>query len=321
MRAGTDLRAVLWAGVILVGGVGHVNAGQPDGVLRHPQRVSPGHSARWSGWPYAVYGGGFRPYRSFAWGTPYVEGWYGSPYGIYYNPGAGQVEYYLPPVFAPAELGFGPQAVKRFLGLDPNAGLGPLAREHLPAPEVVRPPAAAAEANQPPPPINLAARARARKAIGRGDDQFRKQRFHEALQEYRFAALADPHWAEVFFRQGHAWVAMSRFDSAATAFKRALALRPPLDRDGFRLQDLYADNAIAKTAHLEVLARNALQHPQDTDAFFLVGLFLHYDGQAARAEKFFARAKTLAGADDAHLRPFLPEAKPGPAVLAAGVDT
>lgn len=268
----------------------------------HPHRWlhAPDHPER------ANYG-----FRASVYVAPYV-----GAYGSYYNPGWSS--YYLPPSYVPAEQAFGPQAVRQFLGLDHEVD------ELAPLPD--RPPAVAANAlrtveDRPPPAINLSARARARKALSGGDDWFRKQCFQDALQQYKAAATADPNFAEAYFRQGHALVATNRFDLAAAAFKRALKLRPDLDRDGFRLQTLYADNPIAKTAHLELLARRACEQPQDADAFFLVGLFLHYDGQAERAQKFFARAKTLAGAADAHLRGFLPAAKREPLALAGGVAT
>lgn len=236
------------------------------------------------------------------------------PYGIYYNPQSNFVQYNLPPIIAPAELSYGPQAVKRFMGLDPQLGLGPLAAPNPPAavaPAQVQP--QAAPATQPAARVrevkfsNARSRDVAKQFLDFGDTLFQQQRFQEALQRYRTAAINAADVPEVFFRQGHAYVAVNQFDLAARAFKRALQLRADADRENFKLDDIYADNRIAKSTHLETLAQRALSNPNDADAFFLIGVFLHYDGQAERAAKFFRQAENLAGGDDQHLRPFLPE--------------
>jgi len=146
-----------------------------------------------------------------------------------------------------------------------------------------------------------------------GDALFAKQNFNSALQRYKQAASAAPDVAEAWWRQGHAFVATRNYDLAATAFKRAIALGDDLDRGGFRLDDLYAGHAMAKAGHLESLAELALNKSGESDAYFLIGLFLYYDGQPARADKFFARAAELAGTSS-YLAGFL--GKP-PAIVAA----
>jgi tetratricopeptide (TPR) repeat protein len=295
MQSARVFPVAVWAGVFLLVGACGALAEHPHGRFRLPDH------------PY-------QDFRASLYVAPYA-----GHYGIYDNPGWGP--YYLPPSYVPAEQGFGPQAVRQFMGLDQNVAAIPQVPARRPGVGDAGANTVRADQDRPPPAINLTARARARKAMSWGDDLFRRQRFQEALQQYKAAATADPNFAEAYFRQGHALVATNRCDLAAAAFKRALKLRPNLDRDGFRLPDLYGDNQIAKTAHLEVLARRAFDQPQDTDAYFLVGLFLRYDGQAERAQKFFARAKTLAGAADAHLRGFLPAAKRRPITLAGGVAT
>lgn len=240
-------------------------------------------------------------------------------YGTYYVPSANYVQYNLPPVYAPAEaVGFGPQAVKQFMGLDRQFGLGPLVNQFQqaapiqppqvqPVPAQAVPVQGAADAGNVFKEVkfsNAESRQRANQYVGYGDALFQKQRFHEALQRYKTAAVSGPDLAEVFFRQGHAYVATNHFDLAAKAFKRAVSLSGDVHRDGFRLDDLYDDNKLAKTAHVETLARRALSDPTDADAFFMLGLYLHYDGQAERAKKFFQQAEKLSEADAGHVRPF-----------------
>jgi hypothetical protein len=78
-----------------------------------------------------------------------------------------------------------------------------------------------------------------------------------------------------------------------------------LGRGGFRLDDLYGGASIAKAAHLENLAELALARSHDSDAYFLIGVFLTYDGDATRAAKFFDRASDLAGMSGGHIAVFL----------------
>ncbi len=102
---------------------------------------------------------------------------------------------------------------------------------------------------------------------------------------------------------------MGRYENAARNFKRGIGLAPNWVTAGFRLDQLYGVNALAKAAHLEALAQEALKGPS-SDLLFLLGLMLYCDGQADRAMPFFLRAKELAGGDDAHLDGFLRKLAP-----------
>jgi tetratricopeptide (TPR) repeat protein len=229
------------------------------------------------------------------------------PYGIYYSTRCGYADYYLPPVFAPAELLYGPRAVKTFLGI-PDAG----------APLVVRRP----EEEEPVKVrvANAEYRRKAEQLISVGDRLFREQKYQQAIERYKQAAAMAPDMAETYWRRGHAYVATNRYDLAAGTFKRALALNPDVERGGFSLADLYGPASIAKTSHLEALAGEALARGDDPDCYFLLGIFLRYDGQADRAEKFFRCAAELAGADAAHLAGFLPADERALPVAAEGIE-
>src|SRR5262249_11186304 len=148
--------------------------------------------------------------------------------------------------------------------------------------------------------------------INEGDELFRVQNFHSALQKYKLAGSTAPDLPEAFWRQGHALVATHNYDLATTAFKRAIALTEDLGRGGFRLNDLYASAMIAKNQHLESLAEWAMNRRNSPDPYFLLGLFLEYDGQPARAEKFFQKASDLAGISGGHIAVFLAPAEPAP---------
>ena len=60
-----------------------------------------------------------------------------------------------------------------------------------------------------------------------------------------------------------------------------------------------------------------MTHRNSSDPYFLLGLFLEYDDQPARAEKFFQKASDLAGISGGHIAVFLaPAEAPAPAAFA-----
>ncbi len=247
------------------------------------------------------YSGRFLPPRVY---DPYVyrRSYYGyiEPYGTYYDPQSGYIEHYLPPIYYPGELMYGPQAVRRFFGLDRIAP--PVVVTPRPGADV------APKIDAPPRPreSNLAARQRAAHFLSAGDQLFREQKHHEALQRYKSAAQAAPDVADVYFRQGFALIATNRFTLAAEAFRRGLALEPDWPSSDFRLKDLYNGAELARKAHQDALASAALADPNNADLMFVLGVFLHFDDQQERAKKFIVRAKEL-GADATHLDGFLAE--------------
>jgi tetratricopeptide (TPR) repeat protein len=154
---------------------------------------------------------------------------------------------------------------------------------------------------------------RAQQLLTIGDDHFRKQHFDDAYQRYKDAAVAAPDLAEVYFRQGLALSALGRWEMAARALRRGLQFDSAWPRSTFRLDRLYGDNALAKTAHWETLAQAATERPHDTDLMFLLGVQLYFDGQRDRARAFFQQVQMMEpGAT--YVQPFLEElAKPAAA--------
>src|SRR5262245_4453936 len=159
---------------------------------------------------------------------------------------------------------------------------------------------------------NVESRRKAERMITEGDELFRAQNFHSALQKYKLAVSTAPDLPEALWRQGHALVATHNYDLATTAFKRAIALTEDLGRGGFRLSDIYGGASITKNQHLESLAEWAINRRNSSDPYFLLGLFLEYDGQPARAEKFFQKASDLAGISGGHIAVFLAPADLAP---------
>ena len=158
---------------------------------------------------------------------------------------------------------------------------------------------------------NAEGKAKAGRFIGFGDANFTKQKYLAAMERYRTAAGVAPDLAEPFFRQGFALVALGQFDSAMKAFRRGLRIRPDWTDSEFRLDQIYGADRLAKTTHLENLAKAVEANPFDSDLLIALGMQLYFDGQRDRASLFFARAAQLGGNEDRLLNDFVP--KPGPA--------
>ena len=247
--------------------------------------------------PYYSYPSYYYPgYRSYYYGLPLNGGYMMSPSS---NATTNFVAS-LPQPRYPVTTTVNAQALQQFLGLKGEIQLAS-------APTV---PATFALSEKALPKMsvrisNNETRERALRYMAEGDTLFRAQNFNSALQKYKLASTTAPDLAEAYWRQGHSFVAVKNFDLATTAFKRAIALTDNLGRGGFRLDDLYGTATITKAAHLEGLAAQVLAHENDSDAYFLLGVFLNYDGQAERAEKFFDRASDLAGIGGGHIAVFL----------------
>jgi len=235
-------------------------------------------------------------------------------YPSYYYP------YYPPPLYIPAEELYGPGPVQRLMGVDhwfrpkPNVNILVVPKNNDPAGAagggggLGAGGAAAAdpdEADQPGRATNAQAMALAWKFIGYGDAHFAEQKYLQANARYRKAARAAPQLPDIYVRQGYAYLAMGRYDLSADAIRRGLGLDPTWPGSAFTSEELYGDNDLAKGAQLDALAKAAEDDPTNADLPFLLGVFLHFDGQADRAQAFFQRAEQLAGGNDGHIRAFL----------------
>ncbi len=152
---------------------------------------------------------------------------------------------------------------------------------------------------------NPASRERALRLVMAGDAHFAEQQYQLALQQYKTAAGAAPDLATPYLRQGLALIATRRYDLAAEAFKRALDVDDAVPDSDFRVDSLYGDLRLAKNSHLETLATRALDKPDDANMLFVLGVFLHFDGEPERAVKFFRRSAELSGDMAPYARPFV----------------
>jgi len=260
-------------------------------------------------WAYGYPAGCYSPAWYGGYHVPHAYPyWYPPPY---YGP------YVLPPVVIPADTLYGPRPIQQLMGVEqwfaPRAAAAAAPRVVVPAPAAPAEPAAPrppAARDAPPaakPPHNEATVNLAWRFIGFGDAHFAAQRYVDANDRYRKATQTAPQLAAGHFRQSFALAALGRYDLAVAAVKRGLELDPAWPQSDFRLAELYDGNQMAKTAHLDQLAKAAEDKPLEADLLFLVGVHLWFDGQQARAKPFFRRAAQLAAADRPHIEAFLKE--------------
>ncbi len=239
------------------------------------------------------YGSGY-PY------APYADPYYVGPYDPYWSG-----PWVLPPLVIPAETMFGPQVARNMLG--PDLPTNPPVVTRMPR---VRGPVEVKV-------TNAEVKARAGRFMEAGDTHFKAQRYREAAERYRTAAQTAPDMPVALLRQGFALAAMSKYDTAAKALRRALQVRADWTESEPFLQQLYAGHEVAKTAHLEALAKAIDANEQDGDLMLVLGMELYFDGQRERSVPFFQRCEQL-GANEEHLLDaFLPP-KPNKAAQVAG---
>lgn len=196
----------------------------------------------------------------------------------------------------------------------------------LAVPAVVDVPAPAPAANNPVPAeprgkphaTNAEQKAKAGKFLGFGDTNFANQKYGPAIERYKLAAQVAPDLPDTYLRQGHALVALGQYESAVKAFKRGLRIRADWNDSPFRLDQLYGADQIAKTSHIETLAKAVEGNPLDSTLLWALGMQLYFDGQRDRAGVFFARVAQLGANEERLLNEMLPKPGPGGAAPAGG---
>ena len=260
-----------------------------------PRRIGGGHGGHGhgghhhhgdggGGWDDGYYGGYGDPWYD------YVSYGYGPGYGGYPD---GYYGRYLPPVILSFDDlfrqpgwndgGFAPAPRINIVAIDPP-------EENLAEAELARPQVRIA---------NAQSEERGRKWLAIGDRYFGQQRYRLAYLRYKDAAESAPSLGEAYLRQAQAMVAAGQYESASAAFQRYLRLEDDLADVPFALGDLYAGQAAAQAAHVEALAVEAENDPGNADLLLLVGMQLHFDGQAERASPFLRQAAELFARRDA----------------------
>lgn len=291
------------------------NSGRYTGGYRHDDHHHHHHGGY--GYNYPYYGGywggtslsigfGLPPaygtYGFFSAGYPYTYGYGNSslyPYGTYYRPSDQYLEYYLPPT-EPAELNYGPQAMKQFMGLPRDFAIEPQRTGQfeslvtpIPSPlkiETAKPTSIEQPSEQ--------AIERAEHFIQSGDNLFQQQRYQEALGRYKDAVAAAPGYAEGHLRKGLAYLATNRPDEAVDAIELAIQQNPEVADTSLTLNALLGNNGLAKTSIIEANARRAVTDPQNPKYLFCVGVLLYFDGDKDRALQCFEASRQAGGDSD-----------------------
>jgi tetratricopeptide (TPR) repeat protein len=244
------------------------------------------------------------PYHGDAYWPPYYPPPYDYPYYVY--PPRYRWRYpYFAPLYIPAEAMYGPQALRRFLGVRQVNQVGPLAAN----PPISVVPGQGQRAGEAEEPLRRASNERAFglgwRFIGFGDAHFGNQKYRDAYSRYKKAAEAAPALADAYLRQAFALVALGNYSQAVKVLKRGIELDPAWPRSQFQVDELYGNNQLDKTAHLGDLAQAAAAEPNDADLLFLLGVLFHFDGEPGRAAPLLERAARSSGGNPAHLRGFL----------------
>ena len=141
-------------------------------------------------------------------------------------------------------------------------------------------------------------------AQAEGDVWMRKLKFLNAYDRYKVAIRTAPDRPEPYFRMGFALAAVGSFDSAVKYIKDGLDLDPQWPSHGDRLESIFGeDNRLMILSLTERIAMWVREDIRDPDRLFLMGVWLHFDGDN-RATPFFETAYRLAGYGD-HLLAFL----------------
>ncbi len=263
----------------------------------------PYYGSYWGGTSLAIgfgippaYGYGY----GYTYGNPYGYG-YSSlyPYGTYYRPSDQYIEYYLPPT-EPAELNYGPQAMKQFMGLPRDFAIEPQRNQAFeslvtPLPSPLQVDAAKPITIEQP---SEQAVERAEHFIQAGDNLFQQQRYQEALGRYKDAVAAAPGYAEAHLRKGLAYLATNRPDEAIESIELAVQQNPEVANTSLTLDALLGNNGLAKTSIIEANARRAVADPQNPEYLFCVGILLYFDGDKDQAQRCFVAALQAGGDSD-----------------------
>lgn len=255
---------------------------------------------------------GYSTYRG--WPAPY--GWSG-----YYAPGYYASDYFGTTISSTMYSGTSFQGLGLLnagasgWGLDPLAGttvvdsrpvivVAPGAKDSKPAEEAkpAEPPLVIRSRTRESPP---AARKRCERYVEIGDRFFRQQQYEDAISQYKNAAAAAPDMGLPLYRQTLAYIATRRFDTAIKTLRRAVLVDPESVRNRIALDELYAEQIAARNSHQELLAQRALETPEDPTPLLLLGLLMHFEGDAARAERFFRAAEMLLPPGDELIAAFI----------------
>ncbi|QEH32796.1 cellulose synthase subunit BcsC [Aquisphaera giovannonii] len=203
----------------------------------------------------------------------------------------GEVAYYVPPpiLYTPAGpvIGAGPLAAPVPVSIQ----RGPLAP--APPPGLVPEPAPKRPG---PAPIARKESARAAQLVVLGDRHFKAANVKRAEERYQQAEKLDPSSATAQLRMAQVAIVRERYAEAAQRLRDAQTAQPGWIAATPDIQSLYGEpQEFAR--HLNRLESHLQAHPEDRDAWLVLGAEWYLSGRTARAADVFARI------DDPHRKP------------------
>ena len=169
-------------------------------------------------------------------------------------------------------------------------------------------------------PSSPAARLRSLEHQARGDQRLRDQKWSEARAAYRAAVDAAPDRAEAHLRLGMSLVTIQSFEPAIRELKRAVFIDPTIPTSGNQSKILFGpESALVRSSIISKVTDWVREDYRDSDRLFVLGVLLHFEGDARGREFFEAARRMKRKGDSSHIMAFLGGAK-GPEGEPAFVD-
>ena len=128
-----------------------------------------------------------------------------------------------------------------------------------------------------------------------GTQAFLAGEFGVALLRFRQSGDADAPAGRALFLQGHAMIAVGKYQEAAEAIQKGLQARPNFPGSGFRPRvEIYGNNNDLWKEHVGRLEAAQKLQPKNADLLFLLGYLAWFDGQGDAAVAYFQQSRAFA---------------------------
>lgn len=155
-------------------------------------------------------------------------------------------------------------------------------------------------------PSSPAARLRSLEHQARGDQKMREQKWSEARAAYRNSVDAASDRADAHLRLGLSLVAIQRFEPAIHEFKRALFIDPLIPQMGKISKAIFGpESQMARSSMISKLTDWVRDDYSNPDRLFLMGVLLHFEGDARGRECFEAAMRIKRTGDVSHIVAFI----------------
>ncbi|WP_373653857.1 tetratricopeptide repeat protein [Schlesneria sp. DSM 10557] len=163
-------------------------------------------------------------------------------------------------------------------------------------------------------PSSPAARLRSLQHQARGDQRLREQRWSEARAAYRAAVDAAPDRAEAHLRLGLSLITIQSFQPAIRELKRAVFIDPTIPASGNQSKILFGpESDVVRSSIISKVMDWVREDYRESDRLFVLGVLLHFEGDARSREFLEAADRMKRQGDKSHILAFLDHAANAPA--------